>query len=293
MKPPPFDYHAPKSVEEACALLTTLEGAKVLAGGQSLVAMLNARFLYPDHLVDINRIPGLDGIAVGAGKLAIGATARQHRVEVDPLVARNVPILAEALPMVGHRQTRNRGTIGGSLCHLDPAAELPLVALASDAEVRTVGAGGATRVIAIERFIGGYMSPAIDAGELVVGIDFPLWPADHGYAFVERARRHGDFALAAAACLMTLGADGRVARVALAVNGLGPVPVRLAGAEADVLGSTADRATLERAAERCAALEAFGDVHASAAYRRSIAGALVRRALATAYGRARERGDRG
>jgi carbon-monoxide dehydrogenase medium subunit len=287
MKPPPFDYHAPATIAEACTLLATLENAKVLAGGQSLVPMLNLRFLYPDHLIDVNGLPGLDEIAVHADRIAIGAMVRQRRLETDAEIARVAPIFTEALPLIGHRQTRNRGTVGGSLCHLDPAAELPLLALVHEATVRTVAAGGRERAIPIAQFIGGFMSPTIDPGELVVGIDVPRWPEGHGYAFLEHARRHGDFALAAAACLMTVDGSGRVDRVALGVGGLGSIPVRLQSAEALLHGASVDAALVERAAACCAELEAHSDVHAHAAYRRSVATALVRKAIGSAYQRTR------
>jgi carbon-monoxide dehydrogenase medium subunit len=287
MKPPPFEYHLPASVEEACGLLATLENAKVLAGGQSLMAMLNLRYVYPDHLVDINKVAGLDGIAVKPDRLSIGARTRQRHIEIDADVARVSPIFAEALAMVGHRQTRNRGTLGGSLCHLDPAAELPLVALIHDATVRAAKVGGTTRDIPIATFIAGFMSPAIDAEELVVGIDFPLWPAGHGYAFMERARRHGDFAIASAACLMTVDSAGRIARVAIGVGGIGSVPMRLTEAEKVLVGAAGGDESFARAAAHCDSVEALSDFHGHAAYRRSVAAALVRRSLATAYARAR------
>lgn len=288
MKPPPFEYHAPASLAEACSLLEALDNAKILAGGQSLVPMLNLRFLYPDHLIDVNGIPALGEIAVHPNHIAIGAMVRQRRLETDPEVAHLAPIFAEALPLIGHRQTRNRGTIGGSLCHLDPAAELPLLALVHDATVHAVSAGDRRRTIPIAAFIGGFMSPAIESGELVVSLDVPRWPAGHGYAFLEHARRHGDFALAAAACLMALDGNGRVARVALGVGGIGPVPVRLPAAETLLRGSTAEAAVVERAARCCAELEALSDVHGHAAYRRGVAAALVRKAIATAFARASE-----
>lgn len=290
MKPPPFKYHAPVSLDDACTLLATLDNAKVLAGGQSLMAMLNLRFLYPDHLIDINRIPSLTEITVHPGHLAIGAMVRQRALEVDPDVARTAPIFSETLPLIGHRQTRNRGTIGGSLCQLDPAGELPLLALVHDATIRTVSAGDRRRTIPIAQFIGGFMSPSIEPDELVVGIDFPRWPDGHGYAFREHARRHGDFALAAAACLLSLGDDGRIANVAIGVGGIGPVPVRLSGAETLLVGSSGDPATVEQASRQCAELEALSDIHGQAAFRRSIATALVRKAIAAAYERARAAG---
>lgn len=287
MKPPPFEYHRPTSIEEACRLLATLENAKVLAGGQSLMAMLNLRYLYPDHLVDINKVPGLDGTIVGDDRMSIGAQVRQRRMEIDPDIGRVAPIFAEALAMVGHRQTRNRGTLGGSLCHLDPAAELPLVALVSDAVIRTAKAGGTGRAIPIDAFIAGFMSPAIDPDELVIEIVFPLWPIGHGYSFMERARRQGDFAIASAACLMTTGHEGRIERIAIGVGGLGPVPVRLTAAEQALLGTSGGEDSFARAATHCEGIEAMTDFHGHAAYRRSVGTALVHRALATAYQRAR------
>lgn len=286
MKPPPFEYHRPGSVEEACTLLATLENAKVLAGGQSLMAMLNLRYVYPDHLVDINRVPGMDGIEIAGNTLRIGAMTRQRRIETDERVIQAAPIFAEALAVVGHRQTRNRGTLGGSLCHLDPAAELPLVALLHDATIRAAATGDRSRSIPVDQFIAGFMSPGIEWDELVVGVDFPLWPAGHGHAFVERSRRHGDFAIASAACLMTLDPVGRIARVAVGVGGVCSVPVRVPAAEAELVGTPGDAETIGRAASHCADLDALSDFHGQAGYRRSIATALVRTAVTTAFRRA-------
>jgi aerobic carbon-monoxide dehydrogenase medium subunit len=286
MKPPPFEYHRPDSVDEACALLATLENAKVLAGGQSLMAMLNLRYLYPDHLVDINRVPGMDGIEIVGDILSIGAMTRQRRIEIDEAIQRSAPIFAEALAVVGHRQTRNRGTIGGSLCHLDPAAELPLVALLHDATIRTAATGGRRRSVPVDQFIAGFMSPGIEWDELVIGLDFPLWPAGHGHAFIERSRRHGDFAIASAACLVTVDGAGRITRAAVGVGSVCDVPVRLAAAEAGLIGKPGDSGTIDRAAAHCADLDALGDFHGQAGYRRSIATALTRTAIATAYRRA-------
>ncbi len=286
MKPPPFDYHAPATLDEACALLSTLENAKVLAGGQSLMAMLNLRFVFPDHLIDINKLPGLDGIEVRAGRLVVGGLTRQRALEVDAAVARAAPIFAEALAVVGHRQTRNRGTLAGSLCHLDPAAELPLLALLHEATIRTAASGGRTRTLGASDFVTGFMMPGIAEDEIVTAVEFPLWPEGHGYAFVERARRHGDFAIASAACLLQTNAAGRIERIALGIGGIGSVPVRVPAAEADLLGTIADAPALDRAAGRVAGLEAVSDFHGSGAYRSSIATTLLRMAVATAYARA-------
>src|SRR5215467_1251740 len=194
MKPPPFSYHDPRTISDAVALLGRLENAKLLAGGQSLMPMLNMRFVLPDHIIDLNRVEGLAFIRERNGALEIGAMTRQRELEFSDLVRQRCPLMHAAILNVGHRQTRNRGTLGGSLCHLDPAAELVSVAAALDAKVAVIGKSGA-RSIDFATFPVAYMTPAIELDELVTGVTFPCWPAGHGYAFVEFARRHGDFAI--------------------------------------------------------------------------------------------------
>jgi carbon-monoxide dehydrogenase medium subunit len=285
MKPPPFEYHRPGSVKEAVALLGRLDNAKVLAGGQSLMAMLNLRYVHPDHVVDINRIPELDFVEVKDGRLRIGAMTRQRRVETDAEVMRRTPILVEALKQVGHRQTRNHGTIGGSLCHLDPAAELPAVALLYGATLRVEGPKGG-RSIPMKDFMAGYMTPALDAGELLTAVEFPLWTEPHGHAFVEFSRRHGDFAVASAACLLQVDKAGKIAKAAVAVGGVETLPVRLTAAETLLVGKSGSPDLFDQAGALCEKLDALVDVHADQAYRRRVASAVVRRALAAAFERA-------
>ena len=289
MKPPQFEYHAPVSIEEACTLLATLENAKVLAGGQSLIPMLNLRFAFPDHLIDVNGIPHLDEIVANRKHVTIGAMVRQRALEVDPQLALVAPIFAEALPLVGHRQTRNRGTIGGSLCQLDPAAELPLLALLHDASIRCRSVGGRQRSLPVGQFIGGYLTPTIAADELVVGISFVPWPEGHGYAFCEYARRHGDFAIASVACLLDIDDGLRVVRAAIGVGGIGSVPERLTAAELMLVGFTVDAEIASEAGRRCADLENVSDNNDLAVYRGGIASALVRQAILLAFERARAR----
>lgn len=289
MKPPPFAYHRAHSIPEAIQLLSRLENAKLLAGGQSLMAMLNLRYLHPENLVDINRIPELGGISVEKGVLRIGAMTRQQAIKTSAEVLRTAPIFAEALAYVGHRQTRNRGTIGGSLCHLDPAAELPALALLHDAVVTVVGPRG-ERKIGMAAFIVDYMTTAIEADELVTLIEVPLWRAGHGYGFAEFARRHGDFAIAAVACLMECDADGRLTRVAISVAGVAATPIRLAAAETALTGKTADAEPFAAAVAHCADIAAVGDAHGSADYRKKVAAAMLRRALADAHGRMAKNG---
>ena len=192
MKPPPFSYHDPRTIGDVLALLGRLDNAKLLAGGQSLMPMLNMRFVQPDHVIDLNRTDGLSFIREVDGALEVGAMTRQRDLEFSDAVARRCPLLGEAIRLVGHRQTRNRGTLGGSLCHLDPAAELVSVAAALDATVMVAGPNG-QREIPFAAFPVAYMTPAIEPNELLTAVRLPIWPKGHGFAFIEFARRHGDF----------------------------------------------------------------------------------------------------
>src|SRR5215208_160212 len=181
MKPPPFSYHDPRTVGEVVTLLNSLENTKLLAGGQSLMPMLNMRFVLPDHVIDLNKVDGLSYIREIGGALEIGAMTRQRELEFSDVVRARCPLVHEAILEVGHRQTRNRGTIGGSLCHLDPAAELVSVAAALDATVTVAGPNG-TREIAFADFPVAYMSPAIEPQEVLTEVRIPTWPPGHGYA---------------------------------------------------------------------------------------------------------------
>src|SRR5450631_3998245 len=198
MKPPPFQYHDPKTLADAIGLLGSLENAKLLAGGQSLMPMLNMRYVLPDHVIDLNRVEGLSHIRERDGALDIGAMTRQRKIEFSDLVRERCPLMHEAVRQVGHRQTRNRGTLGGSLCHLDPSAELVTVAAALDATVLVAGPNG-QREIPFAEFPVAYMTPAIEPNEMLTALRLPVWPKGHGYAFIEFARRHGDFAIVSAA----------------------------------------------------------------------------------------------
>lgn len=284
MKPPPFAYHDPRTIEDALALLGRLENARPLAGGQSLMPMLNMRYAQPDHIVDLNRIAGLSGIVEQPdGGLVIGAMTRQREIEQSGIVAGRLPLLVEALHEVGHLQTRNRGTIGGSLCHLDPAAELPLVAAATAAEVEIAGPGGRRRV-PFAAFPAGFMSPALAPDELLVAVRFPPVPP-HGHAFLEYARRHGDFAIVAVAVILVPDAAGRVARASVTLGGVGAAPVRLPEAEAMLTGAEPSAALFARAAETTRALDPMEDALVPAWYRRHLARVLLERALASAWRR--------
>ncbi|TMJ90207.1 MAG: xanthine dehydrogenase family protein subunit M [Alphaproteobacteria bacterium] len=284
MKPPPFRYHDPKTVSEAVGLLASLENAKLLAGGQSLMPMLNMRFVLPDHIIDLNRVEGLSHIRDTQGALDIGAMTRQRDLEFSEPVRARWPIMHEALLQVGHRQTRNRGTIGGSLCHLDPAAELVSLATGYDATVTVAGPAG-QREVAFAEFPVAYMTPAIEANELVVGVRFPQWTPKHGYAFIEFSRRHGDFAITSAAVLLEGDAAGKITRASVTIGGMGTVPRRAREVEQAIVGQVPAGSFFRDACESCRKLEAIDDVHAPASYRQHLAAVLSRRALEKAHAR--------
>ena len=286
MKPPPFRYHDPASLGEALDLVATLDNAKLLAGGQSLMPMLALRLAFPDHVVDLNRIETLAHVGESESGISIGAMTRQREVERSALIGRTCPLMREALTQVGHRQTRNRGTIGGSLCHLDPSAELPVVAAALDATIHASRRNG-SRVLPMREFPAFYMTPAIEPDEIVTAVAFEPWPAGHGYAFVEFARRLGDFAVAGVAVLLDAGGDGVIRRASIALGGIGEGPIRCREAEAALTGTAPGDARFDEAARICGQVEAMEDVHASSAYRRHLARVLTRRALACAWKRTR------
>jgi carbon-monoxide dehydrogenase medium subunit len=290
MKPPAFDYVAVTSTEEALAELARHgDDAKLLAGGQSLMPILNMRLAAPGRLVDLNRVGSLSYISERGDGVAIGAMTRQRVVERSPLVAERVPLLAAALPWVGHTPIRNRGTVGGSLAHADPAAELPGVAVCLDARFTIRGPAGERRIGAGD-FFRGYLATAVGPAELLTEVWFPARPPGSGWAWIEFARRHGDYALVGVAAMVRL--DGSVVREArLALIGVGAVPARAFAAERIVAGAPLSRESMAAAAESVRrSIEPDADVHASAAYRRHLAGVLAVRALSAAADDARARG---
>lgn len=283
MKPPAFAYHDPKSIDDALALLGKLDNARLIAGGQSLMPMLNMRLSFPDHLIDLNRIDALSGITLNGDALQVGAMTRQRALEDNPLIARHCPLMAEALTFIGHRQTRNRGTIGGSLCNLDPAAELVAVCAAHDATLEIAAFEG-RRMLPMADFPLGFLTPALAPDELLATIHLPLWPAGHGACFTEFARRHGDYAIVSAAVLLT-GEGERVTRASITLGGIGAAPLRLTAAETMVTGVLATDASFRAAAAECRGVDAMSDPNAPTWYRRRLAETLVGRALATAWSR--------
>jgi len=283
VKPPVFEYHAPESLEEALALRAEHgEDSAVLAGGQSLMPLLNLRMAFPGHLIDLGRVPGLAGIREDDGGVAIGAMTRQRAVERSELVRSRLPLVSRALAHVGHPAIRNRGTVGGSVAHADPAAELPAVALALDATIVARSARG-ERTIDAGDFFQGFLTTALEPDELLTELRLPGLPGRFGAAFVEVARRHGDFALAGAGAVLALADDGSIGDARLVLIGVGGTPLRAREAEAILRSARPEQAVFAEAAERAAAgLEPGSDAHASGAYRRRVAAVLARRALAEA-----------
>ncbi len=286
MKPAPFEWHGPERLEEVLALLAEYgDDAKVLAGGQSLVPMLALRLTRFDHLVDVNRVEGLAGISRLDGWLRVGATTRHRVLERDPQVHEAVPLLARATPHVGHFQIRNRGTLGGAVAHADPAAEHPAVALALDAVMEVSSVRGA-REVAARDFFEGTWATVLSPDEVLTGVRFPIRAERSGFAVEEVARRHGDFALVGVVCAVTAGAGAgdRLDRAALALFGVGGTPVRATTAERALLeGASLEEVGMAAANE----IDPVDDLHASARYRRKVAGVLVQRALGRAIEEAR------
>ena len=287
MKPAKFDYHAPTTVEQALELLGRYGGdAKVLAGGQSLMPLLNFRLSRPAALVDLNRIPSLAYVREQDGQVRFGAMTRQRTIEFSPVVRERVPLLGEATRWVGHLPIRTRGTIGGSIAHADPSAEYPAVLTALEGEVVARGPKG-ERVIKAKDLFQTYLTTSLTPDEILVEVRLPAMPAGAGYALEEFARRHGDFAIIGIAAMVVKdGARCKLARLATA--GAGPVPVRLRAAEEilerDGLGDAAIEAAARRASEL---VSPDADIHASADYRRHLTGVLTKRALKRALGAAR------
>ncbi len=288
MKPAPFDYHAPDTISDVVALLAEHgDDIKPLAGGQSLVPMLALRLTRFDHLVDLNRVAELAGVSSSNGTLTVGATTRQATIERDALTPA-VPLLARAAPLIGHFQIRNRGTVGGSLAHADPAAELPAVALALDAQMEIATTAGRHTVPASEFFVGTWTT-SLEAHELLAAIHFPVWDGACGFTIDEVTRRVGDFALTGVAAGLQLDPTSAVQRAAIALFGMGSTPVRASAAEAALIGLHDEtRSDLEEIAQLAVRdLEPPADVHASSRYRRTVGAHLVERSLARALAEAR------
>jgi aerobic carbon-monoxide dehydrogenase medium subunit len=279
VKPAPFEYYAPTTLEDALGILVAHgDDAKVLAGGQSLVPMLNLRLARFDALVDLRRVAPLKDVTRSDGHLEIGSMVRQCTVETSDVVAGALPLLAAATPLIGHFQIRNRGTVGGSIAHADPAAEYPAVALALDAEMEIAGSAGRRRVRAAD-FFRDTWETALAPGEILAGVRFAVWGRRSGFAVEEVARRYGDFAIAGCACGVQV--DGTaVVRAAVALFGVASTPIRCPAAEHALVGADVQGIDcIEVGGIAAETLEPPGDLHASSGLRRRIAATVVRRAL--------------
>ena len=282
MKLPPFEYACPATLSEAVALLSSHNGeAKALAGGQSLMPMMAFRIAQPSLLVDLRKLPGLREIRIGADGVRLGALVRWRDILDDKRLDAAHPLLKQAISHVAHYQIRNRGTVGGSIAHADPAAEMPCIAQTCDAEIAVTGKAGARRIKAAD-FFQGALTTALKPDEIITEIHLPAWPAQRRYGFQEFARRRGDFALAGIA-LYYDEAGGKASNAHIGVFGVGDKQKRLAPAEAALNGKTVDDATMVKVGEAASAsVEPQDDIHASAAYRASLTGTLTERALKAA-----------
>lgn len=288
MKPAKFDYYCPNTVESALSLLdeSGFDG-KIIAGGQSLVPIMNMRLSAPDCLIDINHLNDLDFIEFDNEKVKIGTLTRQSRVESSSLIKDKSGLLSEAVPFIGHVQTRNRGTFGGSLVHADPSAEIPLSLMATGGSV-LIASTEETREVAVEDFFVTYLTTDLLPTELLTEVHIPIWEGRIGYSFNEISRRHGDFALVASACQLTLDDQNKISQVRLALGGVEAVPLLVDDANQIMIGEQLSKSLLNKVADIVAtSVDPESDLHASADYRRHLATVLTKRTLQSAYNRAR------
>ncbi|MGH7808816.1 MAG: FAD binding domain-containing protein [Candidatus Binatia bacterium] len=281
MKPARFDYYDPRTLEEALALLDAhQEDGKVLAGGQSLMPLLNMRLARPNIVVDINRIKELDYVRASDGGIAVGAIARQRALQTEKLIAERVPILQEAAYYIAHPQIRSRGTICGSIAHADPAAELPALTLALDAEM-TLTSAKAARTVGAKTFFQSFFTTAVEANEILTEVRFPAPPKDSAWSILEVSRRHGDFAIVGIVAALAVDQNrGLITKARLVYFGVGPTPMRIEDAEKALVGQPSEEAAFAAAGEIAGGgIDPSNDIHASAEYRRAVTATLTRRAL--------------
>jgi CO/xanthine dehydrogenase FAD-binding subunit len=289
VKPAPFRYLRPATLDAALAALEEEPGARVLAGGQSLVPLMNQRRERPPALVDITRLPGLDTVEAHPGRLRVGALVTQTAFEDVPGLPERCPLAHDCLPYTGHLATRNRGTVGGSIAHADPRAELPLALLTLGGTAEVAGRAGRRTIAAEDLFAGPYEN-TLGPGEILVATDWPTVDDLPGQAFAEIAQRHGDYTIAAAACALRIGRDGRVAAARVGVGAVGDRPVLVPAAADALTGAAVDEAAADEAGRAAATAmgEPLEDIHGSARYRRHLVHVLVARTARRAWERARE-----
>jgi carbon-monoxide dehydrogenase medium subunit len=283
MKLPAFEYASPATLAEAVSLLASHDGdAKAIAGGQSLMPMMAFRVAQPSLLVDLRKIPGLNQIKISKDGVSLGALVRWRDIEDDARLQKAHPLLAAAIEHVAHYQVRNRGTVGGSVAHADPAAEMPGIAMACDAEIVVTGKSGTRSIKAADFFVAA-LTTALELDEIITEVRLPAWPQGRRWGFQEFARRRGDFAMSGIALFYDLDAGGKATNAHVGAIGVGDRPLRLGAVEAVLNGQVIDEATIEKASQAAsAAVDPPDDIHASAAYRRALTGTLVERALISA-----------
>jgi carbon-monoxide dehydrogenase medium subunit len=283
MKLPAFEYASPATLAEAVSLLASHDGdAKAIAGGQSLMPMMAFRVAQPSLLVDLRKIPGLNQIKISKDGVSLGALVRWRDIEDDARLQKAHPLLAAAIEHVAHYQVRNRGTVGGSVAHADPAAEMPGIAMACDAEIVVTGKSGTRSIKAADFFVAA-LTTALELDEIITEVRLPAWPQGRRWGFQEFARRRGDFAMSGIALFYDVDAGGKATNAHVGAIGVGDRPLRLGAVEAVLNGKVIDEATIEKASQAAsAAVDPPDDIHASAAYRRALTGTLVERALISA-----------
>ncbi len=286
MKSSAFDYAAPSTIDEAVRLLANADGgAKVIAGGQSLMPMLAFRLVSPELLVDLKRIPALGDITIGVDGVRLGGRVRWRDIEADKRLRHHHPLLAAAVDQIAHYQVRNRGTVGGSLAHADPAAEMPGVVLTCDAKLKIIGSSGA-RLQDAASFFTGPLQTTLEADEIITEVKLPVWPAQRRWAFLEFARRKGDFAMAGVALFYDRDSEGRVTRANIGAIGIGDTPLRLTAVEKSLVGKIVDEQSIASASATARdSIDPPSDIHAPAAYRRSLVATLLERGLKQAAAR--------
>ena len=289
MKPAPFTYHRPQSLHEALNLVAELDNYKIIAGGQSLMPMMNFRFLMPDHVIDLNQVTDLSSISKEGSFLFLGSMTRQHAIHTSAIVQETAPIITEAYSLVSHRQIRNRGTYGGSLCHLDPSSEQPCFTAALDGVIE-VASKDARREVPFTQWTAMYMTPDLAPNEIMLGAKLNIWPVTHGWSFMEYSRRHGDYAVVGVAVLVNLNKDMRIEKISLTLCGIDAAPVRLVQSETSLINLTANEDAIHTATTEIENLpNIMEDALNTSDYRRHLAKTLMRRAMVVAFDRAKQR----
>lgn len=289
MKPVSFIYHRPQQLSEVLDLVAELDNYKIIAGGQSLMPMMNFRFVMPDHVIDLNQVAELGHISIENQQLHIGSMTRQQAIYSSALVQEHIPLITQAYSFVSHRQIRNRGTFGGSLCHLDPSSEQPCFTAALDGVIEVASQSG-KREVPIANWTAMYMTPDLAPNEIMLGAKLSIWPKTHGWSFMEYSRRHGDYAIVGVAVLVNLSAASTIEKISIALCGIDAAPVRLLDTENALIHQIADESAIRMALDEIEKLpNIMEDALNTSDYRRHLAKTLTRRAMLEAFERAKKR----